>query len=279
MSRHTVDAYSRDLNDFLEFCETQGAGKSPRDIDTRLARRYLADLRRRGRARTTISRRISALRSFFKYLKKERVVAANVFSALDTPRLEKKLPEHLYAEEVSALLKAPDAETPAGLRDRAILEVLYAGGLRVSELVSLNLGDIDRAGPELRVLGKGDKERIVFIGEPARRAVADYERDGRPKLGVRQDAEALFLNKSGRRLGARGVQRIVDKYVKQTAILKNITPHSLRHSFATHMLNAGADLRTVQELLGHSSLSTTQIYTHVSTARLRKTYDTSHPRA
>jgi len=277
-SEHTADAYSRDLNDFLRFCEKSGAPSSPADVDIKLARRYLADLKREGRSRATMARRVSALRSFFKFLKREGVVEKNVFAALDIPRRPKKTPEFLFAEEVSALLKAPD-ETPAGLRDKAILELLYSSGIRVSELVSLNISDINPGRPELRVIGKGRKERIVFIGAPARRATMDYIARGRPELGVTQDNSALLLNKSGGRLSTRGVQRVVEKHINKIATAKRISPHSLRHSFATHMLNAGADLRTVQELLGHASLSTTQIYTHVSSERLRKTYDDAHPRA
>ncbi len=277
-SEHTTDAYSRDLNDFLRFCEKTGARSSPADVDLRLARRYLADLKRSGRSRATMARRVSALRSFFKFLKREGIIDNNVFAALDIPRRPKKTPEFLFAEEVSALLKAPD-ETPAGLRDKAILELLYSSGMRVSELVSLNISEINPERPELKVMGKGRKERIVFIGAPARRAAVEYITNGRPKLGLTQDKSALLLNKSGSRLSVRGVQRVVEKYINRIAALKRISPHSLRHTFATHMLNAGADLRTVQELLGHTSLSTTQIYTHISSERLRKTYDDAHPRA
>ncbi len=278
-SPNTVDAYARDLNDFARFCEESGGGVGPREVDLKLARRYLAELKRDGRARTTIARRVSALRSFFKFLKRQGVVERNIFVSLDSPRLPKKTPEYLFVEEVSSLLKAPDAETPAGLRDRAILELLYSSGMRVSELVSLNLADLKPGSPELRVVGKGNKERIVFVGDPAHAAVEEYLKNGRPLFGAAQDGRALFLNKNGGRLHVRGVQRVVEKHINRTAILKKISPHSLRHSFATHLLNGGADLRTVQELLGHASLSTTQIYTHISAERLRKTYDETHPRA
>ncbi|MFA6450089.1 MAG: tyrosine recombinase XerC [bacterium] len=278
-SQNTVDAYSRDLNDFVRFCEKDGERAKPESVDLKLARRYLAELKRDGRARTTVARRVSALRTFFKYLKKEGVVEKNIFAMLEVPRREKKIPEHLFLEEVSSLLRAPDCKTPAGLRDRAILETLYSSGVRVSELVSLNLGSIKPDKPELRVIGKGRKERIVFVGAPARAAITEYIAGSRHKFGVAQDGQALFLNKNGGRLTVRGVQRVVEKYINQIASVKKVSPHSLRHSFATHLLNAGADLRTVQELLGHVSLSTTQIYTHVSAERLRKTYDESHPRA
>jgi integrase/recombinase XerC len=279
MSPHTAEAYRRDLEDFSGFLERVDAGGSPEAVDLKIARRYLAELKRAGRERTTIARRVSALRSFFKYLKKEGVVKKNIFSALETPRLEKKIPDFLNLEEVSALMESADISTPGGLRDKAALELIYSSGLRVSELAALNLGDVGPERPELRVVGKGRKERIVFVGGAARRAVADYVAGGRAKLGTGQDPDALLLNRFGGRLTVRGVQRIVEKHINRTAILKKISPHSLRHSFATHLLNAGADLRTVQELLGHSNLSTTQIYTHISTERLKKTYDETHPRA
>ncbi|HOO55733.1 MAG TPA: tyrosine recombinase XerC [bacterium] len=278
-SKHTLDAYRRDLDDFLRFCDEEASGIRPHEVNIKLARRYLAELVRAGRARTTIARRISALRSFFRFLKKEGIVGQNVFAALDSPKLEKKVPEYLFIEEISALLKAPDITEPAGMRDAAVLEILYASGMRVSELVSLNIDDIRKGNPEIRIVGKGNRERVVFIGEPAMDALSRYLKEGRPQQGKNRDAEAVFLNKSGQRLGVRGVQRVVEKYIHQTAILKQISPHSLRHSFATHMLNAGANLRTVQQLLGHSSLSTTQIYTHISTERLKKTYEKAHPRA
>lgn len=279
MSANTVEAYSRDLNDFVVFCERAGGVREPDAVDIRLARRYLAELKRGGRSRTTIARRISALRSFYRYLKKNGIVETNIFFALDTPRLDKKIPEHLSLEEVSALMDSPDTNVTDGLRDKAVLELIYSSGMRVSELAALDLGDIDPNRLELRVIGKGRKERIVFVGGAARKAVAEYAEKGRSKLGIKQDSRALFLNRFGGRLTVRGIQRIVEKHVNRTAILKKISPHSLRHSFATHLLNAGADLRTIQELLGHASLSTTQIYTHLSTERLRKTYDETHPRA
>lgn len=279
MAENTVAAYRRDLADFIKFCELTKNISTPDSVDVTIARSYLAKLRRDNCARTTVSRKVSALRSFFRYLKKSGHVISNPFAAIDTPKKDKYAPNVPDIEEISALLKAPNKSTPAGLRDKAILELLYAGGLRVSELVSLNIHDIRKNDPEFRIVGKGGKERLVFAGENARTAVYDYIDKGRPKLGVRQDGEALFLNKSGGRLTARSVQRILEKYVSAIATMKNITPHSIRHSFATHLLNSGADLRAVQELLGHASLSTTQIYTKVSAERLKKTYDQTHPRA
>ncbi|HOY64503.1 MAG TPA: tyrosine recombinase XerC [bacterium] len=279
MAENTVAAYRRDLADFLKFCEQTKNISTPNSVDVTIARSYLAKLRRDNCARTTVSRKVSALRSFFRYLKKSGHVISNPFAAIDTPKKDKYAPNVPDIEEISALLKTPDRSTPAGLRDRAILELLYAGGLRVSELVSLNIHDIRKNDPEFIIVGKGGKERLVFAGEIARTAVYDYIDRGRPKFGVRQHGESLFLNKSGGRLTARSVQRILEKYVSAIATMKNITPHSIRHSFATHLLNSGADLRAVQELLGHASLSTTQIYTKVSAERLKKTYDRTHPRA
>lgn len=280
MSEHTVNAYSLDINDFITWCEGAGQDAAPENIDIRAARRYLATLQREGRARKTIARRISSLRSFFKYLKSAGVVEHNIFKTLDTPKLERKLPEFLYTDEVSALMNAPDCETPGGLRDRAILEMLYSAGLRVSELTALELQHLpSRGGDELLIMGKGRKERIVFVGSQALDAVDRYLENGRPVLLKEAPTSALFLNRSGGRITPRSVQRMIKKYIHEIAITKNITPHSLRHSFATHLMNNGADLRSIQELLGHASLSTTQIYSHISTRRLKDAYDMSHPRA
>lgn len=280
MSENTVEAYSLDINDFINWCDGAGQDSSPEKVDIRVARRYLASLQREGRARKTIARRISSLRSFFKFLKAAGVVENNVFKTLDTPKLERKLPEFLYTDEVDMLMDAPEKDTPGGLRDRAVLEMLYSAGLRVSELTSLNLQHLPTKGnDEMTIMGKGRKERIVFVGDRAMEAVDQYLENGRPTLLKDTPTSALFLNRSGGRITPRSIQRLIKKYIHQIALTKNITPHSLRHSFATHLLNNGADLRSIQELLGHSSLSTTQIYSHISTKRLKDTYDKSHPRA
>jgi len=280
MSGHTVENYSFDINDFIRFCEDAGAPARAGEITTRLARRYLANLQKLGRERATISRHVSSLRSYFKFLKTRGVVERNIFKSLDTPKLEKKLPEFLFLDEMESLLNAPAADTPAGLRDRAILELLYSAGLRVSELAGLDIQDLPRpGGDEMTVTGKGRKERIVFTGGRARTAVGAWLDRGRPEFRSEESGSALFLNRLGGRFTVRGVQRTVKKYIHEIALAKHITPHSLRHSFATHLLNNGADLRTIQELLGHASLSTTQIYSHISTERLKETYDRTHPRA
>jgi len=194
-----------------------------------------------------------------------------------TPRLEKKLPAFLYPNEIENLLAQPDTRTPVGMRDRALLEVLYGCGLRASEAVGLNLGDLDFEAEYVRVLGKGLKERLVPLGTEAIRALGHYLQIGRPALGA--VGEAVFVNRFGGRLSDRGLRRILQKYLRQTAIVRRITPHALRHSMATHMLENGADLRSIQELLGHASLSTTQIYTHVGRRMIKKQYDQAHPRA
>jgi len=280
MSPHTAEAYSLDVIDFMNFLSESGPGRDARDVDTRLARRYLAVLKKRGCDGSTVRRRVSALRKFFDFLKRKGKVESNVFRTIETPKKDRKLPEHLFTGEIEALMEAPDAGTPGGMRDRAILEIMYSTGLRVGELVGLDIDDLPPAGSdEMRVTGKGRKERIVFVGERAAAAAAEYLESGRPAMAKDKSGDALFLNRLGTRLTARSVQRMVKKYIHRIALSKNITPHSLRHSFATHLLDNGADLRTIQELLGHSSLSTTQIYSHISAERLRETYEKTHPRA
>lgn len=275
-SKHTLDAYAADIIDFFDYLADRGLPETPDAVDVRVARGYLAGLQKRGLSRRSVARHISACRGFFRYLQKKNVVPENTFRMLDSPRLEKTVPSFLHHDEMTALLNAPD-ESAQGLRDRAILELIYATGLRVSELVSLDVDSI-RESNELRVIGKRNKERIVLVGGPARGAVDDWLRAGRPSL-AKGDDPALFVNRSGTRLTPRSVQRMLQKYIAKIALARHVTPHSLRHTFATHLLNGGADLRTVQELLGHVNLSTTQIYTHVSGEKLRETYDKAHPRA
>jgi len=244
-------------------------------------RRYLAGLMERGYAKSSISRRVSELRSFCHFLEGRGLLEANPFDRLASIKIPRRLPRCLAREEVEALIDAPDTDTPQGLRDRAMLETLYAGGLRVSELVGLNLGDLNLAQGELRVLGKGDKERLALLGRPAIAALKLYINEGRPKLlGERRRATAaVFLNRSGGRLSARSVQMGLNAYARAAGITRLVTPHVLRHTFATHLLDGGADLRVVQELLGHAELGTTQIYTHVSQAQSRQVYLQAHPRA
>jgi integrase/recombinase XerC len=235
----------------------------------------MASLQERGVGKRSLSRKISSLRSFFRFLRREKLIDDNPARQVWLPRSDKKLPSFLTREEVQALLVAPDTSTLLGLRDRAILETLYSTGIRVGALVAMNRGDVDLIGDLARVREKGKKERLCPLGSYAVRALRDCLK-AFPEHG---SADPLFVNRSGRRLTAASIRKLLDKYIKLAAIEKKVTPHALRHSFATHLLNAGADLRSVQELLGHESLSTTQIYTHVSKERLKKVYDRTHPRA
>ena len=282
MSRHTVLNYSVDLEAFAEFL---GDAAEIDAIDYLTLRRYLAALKEKDYSKQTVARKLATLRSFFKFLFREGHVRSNPITGLSTPKLDKKLPVFLDEKEVAKLLEAPDGKDVSGLRDRAILETLYSSGLRVSELVNLSADDVDFIGGVLKVLGKGRKERLVPIGEKALGAIRAYARKralAQPRRRQRapaRDHDAVFLNRSGGRLTDRGVRRILEKYIRITSLREDISPHTLRHSFATHLLNRGADLRSVQELLGHANLSTTQIYTHVTTERLKVVYDKAHPRA
>ena len=280
-SKHTLVNYAHDLKNFYAFL---GNGRLA-DADILVLRKYLALLKEKGLSKRTVARHMAALRTFFRFLIREGYLKKNPMSALRTPKLEKKLPMVLDENEVSRLMEAPGDDL-SGRRDRAILETLYSTGMRVSEVVQLNCEGVDFIGGVARVLGKGSKERLCPIGDRALRCIRHYlELREMVKEGGKKKpwGRALFLNhspnQSGSRITDRSVRRIVDKYIEQTCRRENISPHTLRHSFATHLLNRGADLRSVQELLGHEHLSTTQIYTHVSTQRLKEAYDKAHPRA
>ncbi|HJZ89552.1 MAG TPA: tyrosine recombinase XerC [Gemmataceae bacterium] len=280
-SAHTVKSYREDLTQAVGFFrEKAGAGVRPDQVSTRLLRSFLAWLHEQGYARTTISRRIAAVRSWCRFLCRQGTLQKNPADGLRGPKLDRRLPHFLNKADVQRLLAAPPADTALGLRDRALLETLYSAGLRVSELVGLELGDLDLAEGVATVRGKGRKERLALIGDAARRATADWL-DARAALleGIGRRSEAVFLNKNGTRLSTRSVGRLLVKYLRRTGLDPRTTPHTLRHTFATHMLDAGADIRGVQELLGHKNLTTTQIYTHVSTQRLQDSYRKSHPRA
>ncbi len=276
-SPHTLRNYRSDLVQFQRFLESMSAAGPGRlkKIDRLTIRSYMAALGERGIGKRSLSRKISALRSFFRFLRREGVLDSNPARQVWLPRQEKRLPSFLEPEEIRSLLEAPDPSTLLGLRDRAILETLYSTGIRVGALVGMNRGDVDLLGDLARVREKGKKERLCPLGGYAVRALADYLKEF-PEAGA---SAPLFVNRSRRRLTAASVRKLLAKYIERSAIKKKITPHALRHSFATHLLNAGADLRSVQELLGHESLSTTQIYTHVSKERLKKVYDQTHPRA
>jgi len=278
-SPYTIKNYRHEIGQFLGFMKEQGID-SWDGVDRYLLRRYLAWLQAQGYVKASITRKISELRSFCRYLVREGILDKNPIRAISSPKIPKRLPNYLDLHEVEALLAAPDAMTPQSQRDRAIMEVLYASGLRVSELVSLNLRNVDLRHGELRVWGKGAKERVALLGEPACRALRRYIREGRPQLiKSGRETNALFLNRLGSRLSTRSVNNILDRYAKLAGLERRVTPHVMRHTFATHLLDGGADLRTVQELLGHADLSTTQIYTHVSQARAKEVYQKAHPRA
>jgi len=283
-SSHTVNNYASDIIGtqntigFFTFLETKGV-KSLDDVDRTLVREYLSYLMEKKLAKTTIARKISAIRSFYKYLVREGILSSNPLEQATTPKLDKRLPSFLTIEDTEKLLNASDTTKPPGKRDRAILELLYASGIRVSELVQLNLEQINFYTREIRVWGKGSKERVVLMGEPAVNAIKEYINYGRPELLSGKTSEALFVNKYGNRILARRIQKIIDKCAHACGIDKNVHPHMLRHSFATHMLDSGADLRVVQELLGHADLSSTQIYTHITKSHAKKIYLKTHPMA
>lgn len=277
-SPYTVRNYMSDLSDFFIFLRRYGVA-SLRDIDRGVMRDYLSDLMKRGFVKRSIARKLSAVRSFYRYLIREEIVKSNPLKDTSSPRLDRRLPVFLSAEEIARLIKAPDLSTPFGQRDRALLEMLYASGLRVSELVKLNIGHINMDTREIRVWGKGSKERVTLMGEPALNALRNYFAGSRPNLLGDRGTDALFVNRYGSRLTERSVQTGLNRYARLAGISKKIHPHMVRHTFATHLLDGGADLRVVQELLGHASLSSTQIYTHVSKSHARKVYMSSHPLA
>ncbi len=268
-SSHTILNYKVDLNDFLAFM----ADTKLEEIDYLLLRKFFAVLRAKKYKPRTLSRKLSSLRSFFSFLHREGYIHTNPAVLLMSPKRDKPLPNFLSEEDMLQLIQSPQMNELSGFRDKAIIETLYSTGLRVSELVSLNLDSVDLIANIVKVMGKGRKERLVPIGDKAVEAIRDYLSHRKVKSNI------LFLNKSKTRLSARSVRNILNKHIHTTSILNHVSPHVLRHTFATHLLNNGADLRSVQELLGHMNLSTTQIYTHVTTDRLKKVYDKAHPHA
>jgi len=280
-SEHTVRSYGRDLAQFLDFIEERGElGAFPSELTRLTFRAYLAGLLEKGYAKTSVARKVAALKSLYKFLLLRGHTKTNPASALRTPKVGKRLPKLLSVDQITRLIAAVPADGLWSLRDVAVLEVLYGGGLRVSELVAADVEDVDISDGIIRVRGKGKKERIAPIGRSASRAVERYlEERSRHHSRARFDRSAVFINRAGSRLTVRSVRRLVDKYAAAAGLARNVTPHMLRHSFATHMLDRGADLRAVQELLGHESLSTTQLYTHLTAERMKQTYDAAHPRA
>ncbi|MBT0665390.1 tyrosine recombinase XerC [Geobacter pelophilus] len=275
VSPHTLAAYRSDLEQFAGFVrEELGESALPEAVGHLLIRRFLAKLAK-GHARSSIGRKLAAIRSWYRYLVRQGRMEQNPAELVSTPKKEKTVPYHLSIDDVTALVEAPTGTEPLVLRDRAILELLYSSGVRVSELTGLNIAALDLDAGLVKVLGKGGKERIVPLGSHAVKAIAAYLQ----ALPPEQLDRALFLNFRGSRLTRRSVARIVDRYILNLATMKKVSPHSLRHTFATHLLESGVDLRAIQELLGHSSLSTTQKYTHVNIDRLMEVYDKAHPKA
>jgi tyrosine recombinase XerC len=284
LSPYTVKSYAEDLVQFLGFLEERRTDLTAwSDLDHRDIRGFLAHLQSRSYARRSIVRKLAALRAFFRYLGRRDLLTRDPTVGVTGPRLDRLLPGCLVMSEMEQLLAAPDATTPLGQRDAAVLETLYSTGMRVSELVALELQSYLNSPERLRVIGKGQKERIVFVGSAARAAIDRYVADGRRRLlaAKRKGGEpspALYLNKNGTRLTDRSVRTILHQCIEKACVATRATPHTLRHTFATHLLERGADLRSVQELLGHVSLSTTQIYTHLTHEQLRRVYDAAHPR-
>jgi len=282
LSPHTVAAYRRDVTQFLSFAGRAGV-TDPAAVEPLLLRRFLALQRTRGLAASSIARKGAALRALFRFLARRGLVAEDPAAGLGVPRGPRRLPVVLKARQVDRLLAGPQPADPVGLRDRAVLELLYATGIRVGELCGLRLGDVDLAADTVRVLGKGAKQRVVPFGEPARAALLDYLAGGRsamlPEAETQVDREALFFNRRRKPMTQRDVRGMLERYRVAAGAPVGTSPHTLRHSFATHLLEGGADLRAVQELLGHVALTTTQTYTHVSNERLRRVYEQAHPRA
>lgn len=289
VSPHTLRAYDSDLSQYVEFLTRHFARPAsaiaPKEIDSQAARGFLDELHRRGSSRASVARRISSMRAFGRWLVREGHIDADPAALIGAPKVEQKLPAHLDMNEVVNMIESPDATAPLGRRDRAILELFYASGLRLSELVALDLEDVNLSARVARVQGKGGKERIVPFNNSTAKAIKAYLKDraqveapAPAKRGARE-IQPLFLNYQGTRLSTRSVDRIVRKYAREAATRLGVSPHALRHSFATHLLQQGADLRSIQELLGHSRLSTTQRYTHLDAKSLMAQYKKAHPKA
>lgn len=277
LSLHTVAAYRADLEGLSAFLRRGGRGLLGATYP--LLRRWLAHLGTRGYARSSVARKAASARAFYRYAQRRGLVAESPAALLLTPRVPRRLPTVLKASEAAALVESPRGDDPWSVRDRAILELLYATGLRVSELCGLDVGDVDLGRRRVRVLGKGGKEREVPVGDAAADALAAYLSGPRAATAPGSEEPCLFFNRRGRRLGPRGVRALLERYRAATLAGRRVSPHTLRHSFATHLMEGGADIRAVQELLGHASLANTQRYTHVSRARLFGAYRSSHPRA
>ncbi|MCG8401741.1 MAG: site-specific tyrosine recombinase XerD [Firmicutes bacterium] len=278
LARNTVISYALDLKQFKNFCANRRVSDI-KTVDRTVIMNYIAHLQKIGRSPATLSRQMAALKMFFRFLTDEGLLAKEPTENMESPGVKKKLPAVLDQDEIVGLLEQPRTGNTPGLRDKAMLELMYATGMRVSELLSLDIGHVDCAHGYVRCMGKGARERIVPIGAVAVRYTGEYLQRGRAKIKNSRADKALFLNMRGKRLTRQGFWKILKKYARQAGITKEITPHTLRHSFATHLLENGADLRSVQEMLGHADISTTQIYTHLTGTRLREEFKKFHPRA
>jgi integrase/recombinase XerD len=279
LAQNTLFSYERDITQYLEFLGKAGI-LSLKDSSKVHISNYLMKLKQLGRASATLSRTMVSIRAFYQFLVRERMLDHDPSLHMETPKLEKRLPKVMTVQEVETLLEAPQTSSPNGMRDKAMLEVLYATGIRVSELISLDLQSVNLGMGFIRCIGKGSKERIIPLGRIASQYLSTYIESMRPKLLKKSKAEeALFVNHLGTRITRQGFWKIIKRYAMEANILKEITPHTLRHSFATHLLENGADLRAVQEMLGHADISTTQIYTHVTRSKMKEVYDRTHPRA
>lgn len=279
LSQNTISSYKRDLKKYIKFQQEVEKIQSFEEVSRLHIISFLKHVKELGHSSKTIARHIASIRSFHQFLLRDKAVSHDPSVHIETPQPERTLPKVLSMEEVEQLLDAPKLDTAFGLRDKAMIEVLYATGIRVSELIGLNLGDIHLTMGFLRCIGKGNKERIIPIGRAATESLENYMNHARGKLVRKTKTDALFLNHHGNRLSRQGFWKILKRLTEEANIKKELTPHTLRHSFATHLLENGADLRAVQEMLGHADISTTQIYTHVTKARLKDVYKTFHPRA
>jgi len=278
LSKNTLESYGRDIRQFSEYLKERKIDLLP-ETNRGTIVQYLNSLKSHGREMSTVSRNLAAIKAFFQYLSRENYISRDPAMNMESPKLEKKLPRVLTVQEVELLLQQPNPLLPAGLRDKAMLELLYATGTRVSELISLSMADINLDLGYVKCYGKGSKERIVPFGSIAARCIGDYLNKGRQKMVRLRKSDALFVNQHGRQMTRQGFWKIIKKYAEVAQIEKEITPHTLRHSFATHLLENGADLRSVQEMLGHADIATTQIYTHITNKHLKEVYDKTHPRA
>lgn len=278
LAANTLESYQRDMVAYIAYLQKQGINRIEESSRNHIVG-YLFTLQEKGRATATLSRNMASIRAFYQFLVRDRYLDKDPSIHLETPKIEKRLPKVLSVEEVERLLESPPQDHPAGLRDKAMLELLYATGIRVSELVQLAVGDVNLEMGFLKCMGKGSKERIIPLGSVAIQVVEQYIRTGRHRLVKDPDETALFLNHLGKQLTRQGFWKIIKRYARESHIRSEITPHTLRHSFATHLLENGADLRSVQEMLGHADISTTQIYTHVTRTRIKDVYAKTHPRA